>query len=394
MKKATILLPTFNERRSVEKFIEEVFSQEKNTPGWSFEVIVADDVRSTDGTEELIKKLAQKNKHLHLIKVEPGLGVGQITGHQYALKNHKPDALVQLDADGQVASDVIPRLLGALDEGYTLAIGSRFVKGGKNLLSPSRRLFSWGSSIFCRIVMGPFDIKEYSNSARAFTPELFQRIDLTKLPWQEKTFIVQPAFLYAAIQVGAKYKEVPLVFKNRAEGYSKMKVVNYIYDVVTFALDARMHKMGINIPFFRMTRGGLTFVKFAIVGFSGTIVDFLFYKLFIAGLGLPPATAKAFSSEIGVINNFTFNNFWTFRARKTKTNVFQKFIIYNLVSLGGIAIAVVIVKFLHSVYGDGVFHFGPLQFEYNTLYFLATIPPVMVWNFTINHLVTWRHKED
>lgn len=243
-------------------------------------------------------------------------------------------------------------------------------------------------------MVGPWDIKEVTNSARAFTPALFKRINLQRLPWKEQTFIVQPAFLHEAILAGAKYKEVPLVFKNRLEGYSKNKVFNYTYDVITYCLDILLNRLGIHIRFFYITRRAKTIVKFGLVGFIGTMVDFAFYKIFINVLGLPPATAKGISTEIAIINNFILNNYWTFRYRKTKTNIWQKLGIFNLVSLGGLIIGVLIVKFLHTTYGDGFVYVFGRHVAFNNFYFFATIPPVMLWNFTVNHFITWRHKQE
>lgn len=239
MKKVTVVLPTYNEKDNLEKTVKEVLSQEKSLPYWKIEVLIADS-SSPDGTGEVAQKLASQNPQVHFLNVGRGLGVGIIKGHQYCLEHLKPDVLAQLDADGQVEPDVLVRLVQAIESGYNLALGSRFVQGGKNQLSFSRRLFSAGSSLVCRLIMGPWDIAEVTNSARAFTPQLFRKINLKRLPWKEKTFIIQPAFLHEAILTGAKYKEVPLVFKNRAEGYSKNKVINYTYDIVTYALDARL----------------------------------------------------------------------------------------------------------------------------------------------------------
>ena len=134
MKKAVILLPTFNEKNSLEKFIKEVFAEEKNAPGWKFEVLVVDS-NSPDGTFKLAQELGKKDQRIHALSVGKGLGVGLVEGHKFSLEHLKPDALAQLDADGQVEANVLPRLLKALNEGYTLALGSRFVKGGKNQLS-------------------------------------------------------------------------------------------------------------------------------------------------------------------------------------------------------------------------------------------------------------------
>ncbi|HEX9059682.1 MAG TPA: hypothetical protein VF941_05860, partial [Clostridia bacterium] len=120
--------------------------------------------------------------------------------------------------------------------------------------SLSRRLFSKGSSFVCRFIMGPLDIQEFTNSARAFTPALFKKMNWERLPWREQTFIMQPAFLHEAILAGAKYEEVPLIFRDRAEGYSKNKTVGYTRDVIAYAIDARLHMWGINIPFFHIIR--------------------------------------------------------------------------------------------------------------------------------------------
>lgn len=394
MKKVVVVLPVLNEEKVLEKTVNEVLGQQKNLPNYNIEVLIAVDEITTDKTEEEARKLAAKNKKIHVKVFGHGLGVALIEGHQYSIEHFHPDILVQIDADGQVEPEILPKLVAAIEEGYDLALGSRFIPGGKNKLSPSRRLFSLGLSVFSRIVMGPFDVGEFANSARAFTPALFKKINLERLPWREKTFIIQPSFLNEAILAGAKYKEIPLVFKNRAEGYSKNKIFNYTYDVITYTLDARLHKWGINFPLFRLSRKAKTVVKFGLVGFIGTLVDFLFYKLFINIGGFPPATAKGFSTEIAIVNNFLLNNFWTFKYRKTKTSFWQKFGIFNLVSLGGLIIGVLIVKFLHTTYGDGFILVGTRKVAYNNFYFFATIPFVMTWNFLMNHFITWRREKD
>ncbi len=392
-KKVVVLLPTYNEKNNVEKAANAVLAQEKNLPGWEIEVLISDS-KSPDGTGEVAAQLAKKNPKIHYLSTGRGLGVGLIEGHTYAVKNLHPDILAQMDADGQVGWDVLPRLVKAIEEGYNLALGSRFVSGGANKLSPMRRLFSAGSSWVSRILIGPFDVKEVTNSARAFTPELFKKINLERLPWKEQTFIVQPAFLHEAVIAGAKYKEVPLVFGDRAEGYSKNKVLNYTYDVITYAVDARLHAWGINIPFFKVTRKAKTLIKFSLVGLLGTFVDFFFYKLFIGSFNIPPATSKGMSAELAIMNNFFFNNFWTFRSRKTNTNTWQRLGMFNLFSLGGLVMGVLIVKFLHTLYGDGFATVGNFKVAYNNFYFFATIPPVLVWNFTINHFITWKKQKD
>lgn len=387
-----VVLPTFNEKENIEKFTDEVLAEEKNIPGWKLEIVIADS-NSPDGTGKIAEKLAKANSRIHYINVERGLGVGLIKGHLYSLDHLKPDVMAQLDADGQVDVAVLPKLVKAIEDGYSLALGSRFAPGGKNNLSLSRRIFSLGASWVARILIGPFGIKEVTNSARAFTPELFKKINLDRLPWKERTFIIQPAFLHEAILAGAKYKEVPLIFKNRAEGYSKNKTFNYTYDVLTYAIDVRLHAWGINFPFFKTSRRAKTFMKFGLVGVIGTVIDFIFYKIFINYYGLPPATAKGFSTAIAVLNNFILNDIWTFRGRNVNSNYFRKFFTFAAVSSVGLLLAVLIVKFLHSLFGDGFVMMGSKPIAYNNFYFFATVPVVMLWNFFANHFITWRHKK-
>jgi dolichol-phosphate mannosyltransferase len=251
--KVSIVLPTFNEKNSLENTVLSILRFQKILTKYSFEIVISDS-SSTDGTAEISQKIAYKYHNVHHINVGPGLGVGLYEGHKYALKNIKPDILIQMDADGQVSEETIPLLIGAIEDGADLALGSRFVMGGKNQLSLLRKCFSLGSSLFCRVVMGPFDIREFTNSARAFTPKLFNKINWERLPWRKKTFIVMPAFLNEAVMVGAKYKEVPLIFKNRGIGYSKNKIISYTLDMIVYSIEARLRKFGINVALFNILR--------------------------------------------------------------------------------------------------------------------------------------------
>lgn len=252
-KKVSVVLPVFNEKDSLEKTILSILNLQNKLKYYSLEIVISDS-HSTDGTSEIAQRLSKKNKKIHYINVGSGLGVGLRNGHLYAIKHIYPDILVQIDADGQVDEKVIPILINKIDGKTNLVLGSRFVPGGKNKLPFIRKLFSLGSSFFCRIVMGPIQIREFTNSARAFTPELFKRINWKRLPWQRKTFIYMPAFLNEAILAEAKYVEVPLIFKNRSEGYSKNKIFNYTLDIVIYSIEVRLRKWGINISLFNTLR--------------------------------------------------------------------------------------------------------------------------------------------
>lgn len=241
-KKLSIVLPVYNEKDNIEKSVTSIFAQKRLLANYDINVIISDG-SSTDGTSEIAKEIVRKNRNVYYICVERGLGIGLYKGHQFSLQETEPDIMAQIDADGQVNPKVIAKLVQAIEEGNDLAIGSRFVKGGKNNLPLGRRIFSKGSSLVCRIVIGPWDIQEFTNSARAFTPKLFKRINWKRLPWKGSTFIMIPAFLNEAVIAGARYKEVPLTFKNRSDGYSKNKVFSYTLNLILYAFKGRLIKM-------------------------------------------------------------------------------------------------------------------------------------------------------
>ena len=123
MKIVSVVLPTYNEELNIETTIKKVFEQQNHLPGWEIHIVVADDIRSYDGVDEIVQKLSRSNHRIHFLKVDPGLGVGLIKGHQYALVHIYPGILAQLDADGQVEESVLVRLVKGIEEGYDFVIG-------------------------------------------------------------------------------------------------------------------------------------------------------------------------------------------------------------------------------------------------------------------------------
>ena len=69
MKRVAVVLPTYNEKANIKKTVEKVFEQRKKLPGWEIDIIIADDVRSSDGTEEIAKRIISQNKNVHFIKI-------------------------------------------------------------------------------------------------------------------------------------------------------------------------------------------------------------------------------------------------------------------------------------------------------------------------------------
>lgn len=392
-KKVVVLVPTYNEINTLKKVVELILEQQSKLKNYDLNVLIVDS-HSPDGTWDLAKKLAEKNKKIHFLDFqERGFGLAVIKGSEYAFLKLKADILMQLDADLQHDPNEIPQFLDKIDEGFDFVQGSRYIKGGANNISPIRQLFSIGSSLVLRLLTGVFLVNDFTPSYKAYTRQLYEKLNIDSIPWEGTTFLVQPATVVEAARAGAKITQVPIRFKNREVDKSKNEVFNYVLDVLGYGIEVRLSKHGIRFPVLYWARRSKTFIKFGTVGFMGTLVDFIFYNLFIANFGIRPATAKAISTEIAILNNFTLNNLWTFKKRKTKNNIWQKFFIFNLVSLGGLSLSVLIVKILHTIYGDGVLQLSFLKIAYYNLYFFATIPVVMIWNFVMNHFFTWK-KED
>lgn len=392
-RKVVVVAPTFNEKSSIEKVVKLVLDQNGKVPGFQIEVLVADS-HSPDGTGEIASRLAKQDSRVHFLDVhERGLGLAIVSGYKYATKKLNADVLMQIDADLQHDPNEIPLFLDKINEGYEYVQGSRFAKGGKNEIPLTRQMFSWGSSVICRLLTGIWEISDFGPSYKAYTRSLYERMDWASIPWAGTTFLIQPAAVVEAKRAGAKMVEVPIHFKKRGADRSKNEVANYIIDIIGYGIEVRLSKWGIKIPVLYWVRRSKTFIKFGTVGFVGTLVDFCFYKFFIYNFGLVPPTSKLFSTSIAVQNNFLLNNFWTFKKRKTRNSMLIRWLLFNLVSSGGVAISYGVVYLLHSWYGDHIFYFGSIHFAYNNLYFLATIPPVMTWNFLMNHFVTWKHDD-
>ncbi len=344
-----VTIPTYNEKENIEEVIKKVLSIGKKLQGIDLHILISDS-HSPDGTGEVVKKIMRTNPKVHFLDVkEIGLGIGIVKGHRFAIDRLGADLLAQMDGDMSHDPTALIEMIKNIEEGSDLIIGSRLSKGGKNLLGWHRRLFTRGSALFCKITWGTWGISEYTNSYRVFTKAIFQKIDFKKVPWKSKTYIIQPAFLYAAIKAGARIKEVPITFQDRKKGYSKAKIISYTLDVLKFGIKVRFEK-------------SKTFAKFLIVGtfsyfinaialgllyrgqiYSSTILDKpilnfiptlesstrIFFisldRLFIASL---------ISIELSIIVNFLFHENWTFKYRSHHGSQVFRFIKFNLTSIG------------------------------------------------------------
>ncbi|MEM8526107.1 MAG: polyprenol monophosphomannose synthase [Bacteroidota bacterium] len=211
------IIPTYNERENIVKIIETIFALPV-----AFHILVVDD-GSPDGTAKLVKDLQQKYpEQLHLLEREGklGLGTAYIAGFRWGLQSDY-EYFFEIDADfSHNPSDLVRLYKACKEEGADLAVGSRYVKGGKLENWPFDRIFiSYGASLYVRLITF-MPVKDPTAGFVCYSRKVLKTIDLSKIRFVGYAFQIEMKF--AAYQLGFKIKEVPITFTDRVEGISKM----------------------------------------------------------------------------------------------------------------------------------------------------------------------------
>ena len=215
---SVVIIPTYNEKENIEKIIRAIFALEK-----FFLILVIDD-GSPDGTAAIVKRLMASEFSDRLFIIERsgklGLGTAYITGFKWALQ-HDYEYIFEMDADFSHDPADLPRLYAAChDEGYDLAIGSRYVSGVNVVNWPmSRVLMSYFASQYVRFVTG-FKVHDTTAGFKCYRRRVLETIPLDEVRFKGYGFQIE--MKYTAYKIGFKIKEVPVVFVNRREGTSKM----------------------------------------------------------------------------------------------------------------------------------------------------------------------------
>ena len=213
-----VIIPTYNEIENIEKIIRAVFALKK-----AFDILIIDD-GSPDGTANVVKKLMEGEfkDRLHIIERSGklGLGTAYITGFKWALQ-HDYEYVFEMDADFSHDPNDLPRLYAAChDEGYDVAIGSRYVSGVNVVNWPiGRVLMSYFASMYVRFITG-FKVHDTTAGFKCYRRRVLETIELDKIRFKGYAFQIE--MKYTAYKIGFKIKEVPVIFVNRREGVSKM----------------------------------------------------------------------------------------------------------------------------------------------------------------------------
>ncbi len=210
-----VLLPTYNEAQSLERLVSAV---RERLPG-SSRVLIIDD-NSPDGTGEIADRLAAEHADVEVMHRErkEGLGPAYIAGFRHALAGGA-ELVIQMDADFSHDPAYLPQLLRAADDA-DLVIGSRYVPGGGvTEWGRVRRLISRGGSAYARAALG-VEVRDLTGGFKCLRRDVLEAIDLDDV--NSIGYAFQVEMTYRTIRAGFRVVEVPIVFRDRREGSSKM----------------------------------------------------------------------------------------------------------------------------------------------------------------------------
>ncbi|MBM0744669.1 glycosyltransferase [Phormidium sp. CLA17] len=376
----SLVLPTYNESSNIKDVVQLLTSLlDKAELVNNYELIIVDD-NSPDQTWEVAQALIDDYPHVRVMRRqgERGLSSAVIRGWQAA----KGNLLGVIDADLQHPPEVLLNLLDAIEQGADLAVASRHIEGGGvSEWSIARRFLSRGAQLLGLIVL-PKVVGRISDPMSGYFLVRRQAIAGPTL---------NPVGYKILIEVLGRgniehIAEVGYVFQERQAGESKVsweQYVEYILHLLKLRSRGRIgHLRGyLRFPMDR-------FIRFGLVGLSGVFVDMTMFYLLSdpTTLALGLTRSKIIAAEIAIINNFFWNDFWTFRDvsshQKGNYQRLKRFIKFNIICLMGLILNVLILNFFFNVLGIN-------RYAAN----LIAIAIVTLWNFWINLKLSWRVTE-
>ena len=214
MPKTLIIIPTYNEIESLPLMIPAL-----EALNLGLEMLVVDD-GSPDGTGAWVREQQETRPHLHLIQREGKLGLGSayVRGFKYALE-HGYDYVFEMDADFSHDPAYIPDFLAAIREA-DLVIGSRYINGVNVVNWPmSRLLLSYFANMYARWITG-IPVRDATGGFKCFRADALRQLDLDGISSGGYSFQIEVN--YKLWKKGCRIREIPIIFKDRTMGTSKM----------------------------------------------------------------------------------------------------------------------------------------------------------------------------
>ncbi len=215
-----LILPTYNEAENIEAIVAAAGEVLASATEGVYKILIVDD-GSPDGTGEIADRLAGEREPVEVLHrtEKNGIGPAYLEGFRYAL-DHEAAYVMEMDSDFSHDPADLARLLASVRGGADLALGSRYVPdGGVSDWGLLRRLISEGGSMYARWVLG-LGVRDLTGGFKCFKREVLEAIHFDGVRSQGYAFQVE--LTYRAVRAGFHVVEVPIVFKDRELGQSKM----------------------------------------------------------------------------------------------------------------------------------------------------------------------------
>ena len=215
---AWLILPTYNEAVNLEPFVRAVLPELAEASP-EHHILIVDD-NSPDGTGRIADRLAGEMEAVEVLHRpdKQGLGVAYLAGFRRALDSGA-ELILEMDSDFSHSPADVPRLIRATDDA-DLVLGSRYVAGGGvSDWGLVRKMLSRGGSWYARVILG-VKVRDLTGGFKCFRREVLEALDLDSVHAEGYGFQIE--LTYRAVRAGYRVKEVPIVFRERQAGISKM----------------------------------------------------------------------------------------------------------------------------------------------------------------------------
>jgi dolichol-phosphate mannosyltransferase len=358
----SLVLPTYQEKHNIEPIVEQLTAKLDHVLPGAYELIVVDD-DSPDLTWSIADELTTKYPQLRVIRrvAERGLATAVIRGWQIA----RGKVLGVIDADLQHPPEVLGQMWAAIDQGADLAVASRNVEGGGvSEWSMLRRVLSRGAQILGLIIF-PEGVGRISDPMSGYflvKREAIAGKILSPLGYKILVEVVGRGQIDKIAEVGYEFQE-------RLSGDSKVTAQQYV-EYIRHLLRLRLSR----------SRRLLLFLA---VGLSGVAVDMAVFYLLRENVHLAMSRSKFLAAEVAIVNNFMWNDRWTFGDVSVKQPgnrlKLRRFIKFNLVCLMGVILNILLLNLLV---------WSGIKSEYGANF--MAIACVTMWNYWINVKLSWR----
>jgi dolichol-phosphate mannosyltransferase len=380
--KIVIILPTYNEKDNIARMIplleKEILHKIKNH---EIKILVVDD-NSPDGTADEVKGFMKQWDNIELLLgKKEGLGAAYVRGMRHAMDKMRADAVMEFDSDFQHDPHDIPRLIRAMEEDADYVIGSRYIPGGSipKEWGWDRKLLSVFGNLFTRIVWLNFKIHDMTSGFKLTKTSFLEKVDLDNL--LSRNFAYKMHILHDVVKLGARVKEVPIVFLERERGKSKINQKDQfesLYVVLRLGIYDRKR-----------------FVKFLFVGGTGFIVQFFttYFSILLFQLEHAQFVATLIGAETAILSNFMLNNLWTFKDTKDvkeKGSFLRRLLKFNTASVASISLQTFVTFVAVNFFGPRVFIFGHSILTSLVILFPTIIFFVLPLNYFIYNRIIWK----